>query len=124
MSSIQNVLGCLVLLAAISACTKAPAPVEAPLPEVVERVVVKTEPVKAPKPIVPGVDQLKMRPVNWIVITPENADEKFAQIQSGELVLFALTKDGYEAIAQNLSDVRANIDQYRAIIAVYERSFD
>ena len=85
---------------------------------------VKTEPVKAPKPIVPGVDQLKMRPVNWIVITPENADEKFAQIKSGELVLFALTKDGYEAIAQNLSDVRANIDQYRAVIAVYERSFD
>ena len=123
-SSIQNVLGCLALLAAISACTKAPAPVEAPLPEVVERVVVKSQPVKTPKPIVPGVDQLKMRPVNWIVITPENVDEKFAQMQGGELVLFALTTDGYEAIAQNLSDVRANIDQYKAIIAVYERSFD
>lgn len=90
----------------------------------VERVVVKSQPVKTPKPIVPGVDQLKMRPVNWIVITPENVDEKFAQMQGGELVLFALTTDGYEAIAQNLSDVRANIDQYKAIIAVYERSFD
>ena len=65
-----------------------------------------------------------MRDVNWVIITPENVDEKFAAISSGELVLFAVTAQGYENLALNLSDVRANIDQYKAIIAVYERSFN
>ena len=122
-SSIRNVLGCGLLLLAISACAKAPAPVETP-PEIIERVVVKTQPVATPKPIVPPVDQLRMRDVNWVIITPENVDEKFAAISSGELVLFAVTAQGYENLALNLSDVRANIDQYKAVIAVYERSFN
>lgn len=64
-----------------------------------------------------------MRDVNWVIITPENVEEKFAAIRSGELVLFALTADGYEALGLNLSDIRANIDQYKAIIAVYEKSY-
>ena len=89
-----------------------------------ERVVVKTQPVSTPKPIVPPVDQLRMRDVKWVIITPENVDEKFAAISSGELVLFAVTAQGYENLALNLSDVRANIDQYKAVIAVYERSFN
>lgn len=61
--------------------------------------------------------------MKWVIITPENVDEKFAAIRSGELVLFALTADGYEALGLNLSDIRANIDQYKAIIAVYEKSY-
>lgn len=121
-SSIRNVLGCGLLLLAISACAKTPAPVETP-PEIVERVVVKTQPVATPKPIVPPVDQLRMRDVKWIVITPENIEEHFAALGSGEVVLFAVTAQGYENLALNLSDVRANIDQYKAVIAVYERSF-
>ncbi len=88
-----------------------------------ERVVVKTQPVATPKPIVPPVDQLRMRDVKWIVITPENIEEHFAALGSGEVVLFAVTAQGYENLALNLSDVRANIDQYKAVIAVYERSF-
>ena len=121
-SSIRNVLGCGLLLLAISACAKTPAPVETP-PEIVERVVVKTQPVATPKPIVPPVDQLRMRDVKWVVITPENIDEQFAKITTGEVVLFAVTAQGYENLALNLSDVRANIDQYKAVIGVYERSF-
>lgn len=88
-----------------------------------ERVVVKTQPVATPKPIVPPVDQLRMRDVKWVVITPENIDEQFAKITTGEVVLFAVTAQGYENLALNLSDVRANIDQYKAVIGVYERSF-
>ena len=107
----------------LGACATTKVPVELAKPEVVEKVVVKSVPVKTPKPIVSSVDPLKMRPVNWIVITPENADEQFAKIKNGEAVLFAVTADGYENISLNLSDIRATIQQYQQVIAVYEKSF-
>jgi len=84
---------------------------------------VRTVQVPRPAPIVPEVDQLRLRNVQWIIITPENIEEKFAQIQSGEIVLFAVTAEGYENIALNLSDVRALIAQQQRIIAIYKSQF-
>lgn len=91
--------------------------------EEVRPVEVRTIEVPRPAPIVPKVDQLRLRSVEWIIITPENADEKFAQIQNGEAVLFALTADGYENIALNLSDIRAMLEQQKRVIAIYESQF-
>ena len=91
--------------------------------EEVRPVEVRTIEVQRPAPIVPTVDQLRLRSVEWIIITPENADEKFAQIQNGEAVLFALTADGYENIALNLSDIRAMLEQQKRVIAIYESQF-
>jgi hypothetical protein len=62
--------------------------------------------------------------VNWVVLTPENVDEQFAKIKSGEAVLFAVTAEGYENMALNLSDIRAAVQQYKQVIAVYERSYN
>jgi hypothetical protein len=90
---------------------------------VVAPVEVRTIEVHRPAPIVPAVDQLRLRDVNWIVVTPDNVDESFAKIQSGELVLFAVTADGYENIALNLSDIRAMIEQQKRIIAIYQSQF-
>ena len=90
--------------------------------EPVQSVEVRTVQVKPPKPIVPTPDQLDLRTFEWIVITPDNVDEVFNGIQ-GEKVLFAVTAGGYEAIALNLSDVRALIQQQKEIIAIYENSF-
>lgn len=42
---------------------------------------------------------------------------------SGEAVLFAVTTDGYEALALNLSDVRAMVQQQQKIIAIYQNSY-
>jgi hypothetical protein len=69
------------------------------------------------------VDQLDLRPLQWIIVTPDNIDEKFAEIKDGELVFFALTREGYENLALNISDIRANIEQYKAIIAIYQQQF-
>lgn len=91
--------------------------------EEVKPVEVRTIEVQRPAPIVPSVDQLILRPVSWIIITPDNIDEKFAQIQSGELVFFALTAEGYENIALNLSDIRALVAQQQQIIAIYKNQF-
>jgi hypothetical protein len=100
----------------LAACSK-------PEPEVVTQVEVRTVQARPPAPIVPSIDQLRLRPVNWIIITPDNVEESFARIQSGELVLFALTAEGYENISLNLSDVRSMIDQQQRVIAIYQRQF-
>ena len=114
---IQNVLGCSILILSLSACNVKKV-------EPVQTVVVKKIAVQKPAPIVPAVDQLKLRPVTWIVITPENAEEQFRKLgTSDEVVLFALTKDGFQNLALNTSDIRANIEQYKKIIAVYKAQY-
>jgi hypothetical protein len=113
----QNVLGCLISLSILSGCASS-TPDSNP-----DSVVVKYVEIPRPAPIVPPVDQLDLRTVSWEIITPENADEKFAEIKNGQAVFFAITSDGYKALAMNLSDIRANIEQYKKIIAVYEDSY-
>jgi hypothetical protein len=91
--------------------------------EPVAPVEVRTIELQRPAPIVPAVDQLRLRPITWIVITPDNIDEQFAKIKTGELVLFAVTADGYENIALNLSDIRALIGQQNRVIAIYKNQY-
>lgn len=91
--------------------------------EPVKPVEVRTVEVQKPAPVVPTVDQLRLREVKWVILTPENIDEKFKEIKKGDLVFFALTTDGYENIALNLSDVRSMIDQQKKIIAIYESQY-
>lgn len=116
-SSILNVLGFIMSLSLLSACSSQP-PVEP-----VTSVEVRTVEIAKPAPIVPDVDQLDLREVNWVIITPENIDDKFANIKDGELVFFALTREGYENLALNLSDIRSNIEQYKRIVAIYRQQF-
>jgi hypothetical protein len=91
--------------------------------ESVKPIEVKTIEISRPAPIVPPVDQLRLRPVSWIIITPDNIEEQFAKLQKGELVLFAVTADGYQNIALNLSDIRALIEQQNRVIAVYKKQY-
>ena len=117
--STQSALGfglvTLTSLFLLSACSQ---PTTAP----VQPVEVRTLEIPRPAPVVPTVDQLQLRDVKWTIITPDNVDEVFASL-SGEAVLFAVTADGYEALALNLSDVRAMIQQQQRIIAIYQDSY-
>lgn len=110
-------LGFIISLSLLSACSSQP-PVEP-----VTSVEVRTVEVPRPAPIVPNVDQLDLRQVEWVIITPENIDQKFTEIKEGELVFFALTREGYENLALNLSDIRSNIEQYQRIVAIYRQQF-
>ena len=115
-NSILSVLGFTMSLLLLNGCST-------PQVEPVTSVQVKTIEIPRPAPIVPSVDQLNLRDVKWIIITPDNIDEKFAEIKDGDLVLFALTKDGYENLSLNLSDIRMNIEQYKRIVAIYKAQF-
>ena len=63
-----------------------------------------------------------MRDVKWVLITPENYEEVFAELgkDGRPVVLFGLTDKGYENLGLNLSDLRAYIQQQQAIMAAYQ----
>jgi hypothetical protein len=114
---IQNVLGSLILLSILSGCAKTPEP---PITEI------SAKPVEKPTISVPGADEVNLRNVEWIVVTPENIDEKFAELEKrgAPVSLFAVTGKGYENLSLNLNDMRSQVEQLNAIIVVYERYYN
>jgi hypothetical protein len=92
-------------------------------PVVTERpIVVQSQPINRPILSLPSVDRYTLTSVEWIIITPDNVDQMFDQMQSrGEApALIAVTADGYENIAINTQEAlriilqqQAQLDGYR-----------
>lgn len=72
-----------------------------------------------PPPLKPGVPM-------WLVITPENQERVFADLKAKnvDLVLFALTDDGYEELAVDMAQIRTFIQQQRDIIVKYRDYYE
>lgn len=111
---IKNVLGFGLVILLTSGCTSMPQKIE-----------VSAKPVDKPELVLPNADALRMKDVNWILITPENFEAKVAEIQATgrPVVFFALTDEGYENISMNFSSIRAFIQQQKAIIVAYENYY-
>ena len=90
--------------------------------ESTETIRVTTVPEPRPQIVLPEADQLSLRPFTWLIITADNFEEKIQElIATGKSpVLFALTSEGYEALALNQSDLRTFIQQQNTIIAAYK----
>ena len=72
-------------------------------------------------------EPLKLKDVEWIIITPENAEEvwaKLAENPKGEIVLFALNQDGYELLAKNFAEIRTAIAEHRNVIIAYKDYYE
>lgn len=80
--------------------------------------------IEQPRPelVVQEPDVLNLRPVQWVVVTPENIEQVFNSLPEGT-ALFALTSDGYTNLSLNISDTRALIEQQQAIIIAYENYY-
>lgn len=72
-----------------------------------------------PKPLKPTAPE-------WVVVTPENQAKVFADLKTKnmDLVLFALTDDGYEELAIDMAEIRAFIAQQREIIIKYREYYE
>ena len=117
MRSIKNVLGYGLVLAALltlSGCGSMPQKIE-----------VSAKPIEKPELVLPDADGLRMKEVKWILLTPENFEEKLKDFETSgrPIVFFALTDEGYENISMNFSAIRAYIQQQQAIIAAYENYY-
>lgn len=69
---------------------------------------------------------LAMRDVQWVVITPENADEIWAMLDQSntDMVLFGLTDEGYESLAINIANIRNAMNEQRIIILKYKEYYE
>lgn len=103
-------------LLVVAACTKTPVP---------DQIEVSYTPVKKPALVLPNVDKLSTRNVEWIIVTEENFEEVVAELKRrGQSVsFFAVTADGYEAVAVNLANIQKLVKQQKSIIAAYERYY-
>ncbi len=112
MNSIGNVLGFGLVLMLLSSCGLSN----------INPIQITSRPAERPPLVLPPVDTLTMRPVEWTIVTQDNIDEVFAQLEANgqNLALFALTADGYENLGLNFSDIRQLVQQQRAIIVAYE----
>jgi len=90
-----------------------------------QRIEVSAKPVDKPELVLPNPEGIRMKNVEWVLITPDNFEEKVAEIQATgrPVVFFALTDEGYENISMNFSSIRAYIQQQQAIIAAYENYY-
>lgn len=66
------------------------------------------------------------RKVEWFVITPDNANEIFAELEKKkyDVVLFGLTDDGYENLSLNMAELRAYILKQRAVLKAYKDYYE
>lgn len=69
---------------------------------------------------------LKAREMQWFVMTPQNAEEVWVKLkeQNVDLVVFALTDDGYQELAMTMAEVRNYIASQRAIIVKYKEYYE
>ena len=107
---IKSVLGFTILIS-LAACSTKPQQIE-----------VSAKPIEKPTLVLPPVDELNMKKVEWIVINEDNLDQVIADLQAGGKVfaVYALTGEGYGNLSLNFSDIRALVQQQQAIIAAYE----
>ena len=73
----------------------------------------------------PTVRKLELQNIKWYIVTPENAEEVFAELANTktDVVLFALTDDGYKGLSLNLGQIRELIAQQQAIISAYREYY-
>lgn len=74
--------------------------------------------------IVPPVQPVSQTEMKWVVITPENYATKVQELSGkGDVVLFALTSNGYQALSMNVAELRKHIQQQNAVIAAYKEYY-
>lgn len=82
----------------------------------------------AEKPILelPDVDRFNQRPLDWIVVTPENVEKVFEELknENKQIVVFAVDEKGYEALTLNVTDLLKLVKQQNAVITAYKQYYE
>ena len=75
---------------------------------------------------IPDPDPLRLKPIEWILVTPGNQEEIFKKLEEKgtDPVVFSLTPDGYQALAVTISELRNLINTQRNIIIKYKEYYE
>ena len=96
-----------------------------PLVEPEAKIITVTEkvPLRIYQPPLP--QEIDLLDVNFFVITEENLTEQIKIIEKmldGNFVVFSLTPDGYEKMAENFQEVRRYVRQQKELILYYREA--
>ena len=71
------------------------------------------------QPVMPR--EIDLKEPMWIVITPDNWEDKLAMIenQEGELVFLAMTIPDYELMAYNMQELKRYINELKEVVVYY-----
>jgi hypothetical protein len=111
----------LLLLTNLGGCASFSLFDEPPKPITITTVPAEKTPLAIPDPA-----PLKSKPIRWVIITPDNADavwERLAQ-DDEDVVVFALTADGYQQLAVTIAELRNLIATQRVIIQKYREYYE
>ena len=92
----------------------------------VEPITVSTVPLEKTPLALPDPAPLKSKPIRWVVITPANVDAVWEQLaqDDDDVVVFALTADGYQQLAVTIAELRNLIATQRVIIQKYREYYE
>lgn len=95
-------------------------------PESEKPIEVKTVAVDKTPLAIADPDPLKSRQFEWYVVTPDNAEGVFKRLEEAgqDLVLFAITADGYQQLSLNIADLRNFVNTQRNIIIKYKEYYE
>lgn len=82
--------------------------------------------VTRPNMPVPSLQPVQQLPVEWYVITRENAQARLQEIEQrhGSVTLFATSAQGYQNLSVNVADLRRYIMQQQAVIAALREYYE
>lgn len=62
----------------------------------------------------------------WVIVTPENVEQVFNDLREKnvDLVLFALTDDGYEELSITIAEIRNFMASQRAVLIKYREYYE
>ena len=92
----------------------------------VKKIEVATAPLERVPLNLPNVDKIKLDDVSWVLITPDNAEKVWADLEKKkyDIVLFGLTDKGYENLSVNLAKIKQMVLQQKAVIAAYKNYYE
>lgn len=118
--NVRHLLTATILLPLISGCTSFGWKSD------VTPIEIKTKAVDRTKLNLKDLPALQGRDVQWIIITPDNAEEiwKSLKEKNVDLALIALTDEGYEQLALTMAELKNYIAQQRSIIIKYKEYYE
>lgn len=92
----------------------------------VKPIEIQTKAVDRTRLDIPMPNPVSIKPIEWIIITPENAEQVWAKLKESntDIVLLGLTDNGYEQLAVTIAELRNMIATQRQIIIKYKEYYE
>lgn len=91
-----------------------------------KQIEVVTKQIEKPKLNIEQVEPLDLKPVKWIVVTKENAEQIFTNLENEgkSIALFALDTDTYEVLSLNMEELKRYILTQKEVLVKYKEYYE